>query len=166
MSDPPASGPISPEVFQQVVDAFVTATTTAVGEWIGADIAVRSATLSSPEQPPGTILARIDLDGERLCRLTMSFPPSTAVALAQRALRDAAIDPDLDLVRDCIGEIANIVAGQAKALLAGTPLHFSFSPPKFDPGPNTGAFQRVAIGFVCELGEFAAEISVRPDSAR
>src|SRR5262245_51784995 len=121
MNEPPASGPISPEVFQQIVDAFVTATTTAVGEWVDTDVLVRSATLSSPAPTPGTILARIDLDGERLRQLTMSFPPSTAVALARLALRDAAVDPDLDLVRDCTGEIANIVAGQAKALLAGTP---------------------------------------------
>jgi CheY-specific phosphatase CheX len=153
-------------VFQQIVDAFVTATTTAVGEWVGADIAVRAATRSSPPGTPGAMLARIDLDGEQLLRLNMIFPPSTAMALARLALRDAAINPDLDLVRDCMCEIANIVAGQAKALLAGTPLHFSFSPPKLDAGPNPDSFQGVAISFVCELREFAAEISVRPDSTR
>ena len=37
---------------------------------------------------------------------------------------------DENLVRDCVGEIANVIAGQAKALLAGGPYHLTFSVPR------------------------------------
>jgi hypothetical protein len=64
-----------------------------------------------------------------------------------------------------MGEIANVVAGQAKALLASTPYEFTFSLPRvavgasseFDPG----------LGFNCrnviagsELGKFALQLSL------
>jgi CheY-specific phosphatase CheX len=54
--------------------------------------------------------------------LVLSFPDRTAAAITERVLADAKEEIDETLVRDCVGEIANVIAGQAKTLLAGTRL--------------------------------------------
>src|SRR4051812_12669340 len=62
-------------------------------------------------------------------RLVLSFPGRTAATLARRILAEAAVDADAMMVQDCMGEVANVVAGQAKALLVGSPSHFTLSTP-------------------------------------
>src|SRR5207253_2151545 len=59
----------------------------------------------------------------------LSFPERTAAALAHRVfvLAEAGAEPDAEVLRDCLGEIINVVAGQAKTLLFGTPYHFTLS---------------------------------------
>jgi CheY-specific phosphatase CheX len=95
--------------------------------------------------------------------MSPGFPAVTATALAARVLCDAAIEPDADLARVCLGEIANIVAGQAKALLAGTPLHFSLSAPAFDQKIASRSVPCVAMHFDCDLGEFVVLLFGRTD---
>jgi chemotaxis protein CheX len=65
--------------------------------------------------------------------LALGYEQATALTLARRMLAETAVVPDESLVRDCAGELANVVAGQAKAFLAETPDRFTFSPPKFAP---------------------------------
>jgi chemotaxis protein CheX len=88
-------------------------------------------------------------------RMVLSCPESTATALARRVLVGVADDPPADLVRDCLGEVANVVAGQAKALLVGHPAHFTLSTPTVHTG-NLGApaTERWVIPFVSDAGEF------------
>jgi chemotaxis protein CheX len=71
-----------------------------------------------------------------------------------------------DLVWDCVAEIANVIAGQAKALLAGTPHHFSFSLPRVvtggapELGPHSGrGCLVVALG--TDLGEIDMQLLYR-----
>jgi chemotaxis protein CheX len=88
--------------------------------------------------------------------LTLIFPEATASALARRILAGVVDDPDPAMVRDCMGEVANVVAGQAKTLLYGTPDHFTFSPPAVAVGPAVvPAAPRWAMAFDSEAGGFA-----------
>jgi CheY-specific phosphatase CheX len=67
------------------------------------------------------------------------------------------------MIRDCIGEVANIIAGQAKTLLYGTPLHFNFSPPiqdDFEPPSEAEALQ---LTFGSDAGGFT--LTVHPPTA-
>ena len=64
------------------------------------------------------------------------------------------------MVRDCMGEVANVVAGQAKALLVGTPSHFTLSTPS---RPAAGAAGRDGTGgwvirFDSDAGEFTVHV--------
>jgi chemotaxis protein CheX len=61
--------------------------------------------------------------------LVLSFCEQTAAMLAQRVLIEVAAEPDIAMIRDCVGEVLNVIAGQAKTLLHGTPYHFSLSTP-------------------------------------
>lgn len=94
--------------------------------------------------------------------LVLSAPAGTAADLARRVLGGDGV-PDPGLVRDCLGELANVVAGQAKAALFGTPGHFTLTPPETSDGPFPGrAGQRWAAGIASEAGEFVLEVR-RPD---
>jgi CheY-specific phosphatase CheX len=68
------------------------------------------------------------------------------------------------LIRDCLGEVANILAGQAKTLLLGTRYHFTLSTPQVMDGVHEGALPEgttgLAVAFDSEVGEFAMEVWV------
>jgi chemotaxis protein CheX len=88
-------------------------------------------------------------------RMVLSCPESTAKELARRVLVEVTDDPPADLVRDCLGEVANVVAGQAKSLLVGHPSHFTLSTPTVPTG-NLGASATEwwVIPFVSDAGAF------------
>jgi len=90
----------------------------------------------------------------------LSFPRPTALAVSRRILADVPEAIDESLLRDCLGEVANVVAGQAKALLAGGPHHFAFSTPTVSSGASLDIVDSacLAVLFRGELGEFALQI--------
>jgi CheY-specific phosphatase CheX len=89
----------------------------------------------------------------------MDFPEATAAALARRVLAEAAVELSTEMIRDCMGEVANVVAGQAKALLFGTPFHFTLSTPTVLAGHAPVAGGSQVVVFDSDVGEFAARIS-------
>ncbi len=87
--------------------------------------------------------------------VALHFTVASANELARRVLaRAEAGEGDDATRRDCLGEVANVVAGQAKTLLYGTPYHFTLSTPRIvfgDPARDDGA--RV-LAFGSEIGNF------------
>jgi CheY-specific phosphatase CheX len=60
--------------------------------------------------------------------MTLILCPATAGQLAVRYLPEGTFLTE-DLIDDVAGEFANVIAGQAKTILKGTPYHFSMSTP-------------------------------------
>lgn len=90
--------------------------------------------------------------------LALALPEATAAELARRVLLagGAPAEPDAAGVRDCAGEVVNVIAGQAKTLLYGTRYHFALSTPRVGPGPVSGAGAVLAFG--SEVGPFALHV--------
>lgn len=92
--------------------------------------------------------------------LVLGFPIATATALAQRVL-DGATELNDTMIRDCVGELANVVAGQTKTLLFGTPEHFTLSTPTVVSGPpDVPAGNWWMVDFRSEVGPF--RLCLRP----
>jgi chemotaxis protein CheX len=91
-------------------------------------------------------------------RLIMTFPPPTAAELARRILAETTDPVTPDMIADCMGEVANVVAGQAKALLFGTAFHFTLSTPTVVTGLVEGTDGRRVIPFDSDVGEFALHL--------
>jgi CheY-specific phosphatase CheX len=94
--------------------------------------------------------------------MIIGFPNRTAAALGGRILTGIANEVHENLIRDCMGEIANVVAGQSKALLAETPHRFIFSLPpivmnaeEFHPPSNLDC---LIVVFTCDQGEFTIQL--------
>src|SRR5262245_20697228 len=110
-----------------MIEAFVAATTTAFQELTNTEIAARepfaldrlltqdvNATVVLRHEPPG--------------RLILSFPLTVLEALVRRYL-DGNVSLTSELLDDAAGEFANVIAGQAKTMLKGTPEHYWLSTP-------------------------------------
>ena len=61
--------------------------------------------------------------------LVLSVSDEAARELASRVLAGQNATIDAALIDDCLGEIANVIAGQGKALLYGTSWHYTFGTP-------------------------------------
>jgi CheY-specific phosphatase CheX len=109
-----------------------------------------------PESGEG-LSATLTICSARIDELVLCLPEQTAVALAERVLAGALPDGiDAEMVRDCAGELANVVAGQAKALLSGTPDHLSFATPRVFAGPHQPL--RLGRPAACHVASFDSEV--------
>jgi chemotaxis protein CheX len=95
--------------------------------------------------------------------VVISLPMNTARGMAERVLGDVREPIDDRIILDCIGELANVLAGQVKSLLATSPYHFSFSLPKVTRGPDSDALAHLGhkclrMLFNSEVGEFALQV--------
>lgn len=116
----------------EVANAFTEAAITALRELIALEASPappESETASTAGET--SICAQIDLLREAPGKMALMLAASTAAKVAERYLPAGAILSS-EIVNDVAGEFANVIAGQAKTLLKGTPQHFSLSTPKVD----------------------------------
>jgi chemotaxis protein CheX len=154
--------PVFGEIRDQFLEPFIAATGAALGEMAGTEVVVRAVYWKALHQALGDIAAVLEIRSATEGFLVLSFPQRTAAALAGRILAGVTAEVDEDLIRDCMGEIANVVAGQAKAMLAGTPYRFAFSLPKVVVGakelwPPQG-LDCLVIAFSSTQGEFTLQL--------
>ena len=139
----------------ELVEAFAEAVPAALREWAGVEAVVRASGPASAVDTGAGLIAGIGLtmaSGEG--RLELLLPTQTAVELACRVLAGTVDPVGEDMVRDCMGEVANVVAGHAKALLVGRPSHFTLSTPVVRAGgliEGTGGW---VIRFESDVGPF------------
>ncbi|MDR0307651.1 MAG: chemotaxis protein CheX [Chitinispirillales bacterium] len=109
----------------------------------------------------------IGLSGEAQGSICLSFPKDVALKAVSALLgmEIKEIGPD---VSDGIGELVNIVAGNAKQYL--TKYTLSISLPKVVIGNHTIAVTKdvptLVVPFISSLGEFAIEIALKTPEAK
>jgi CheY-specific phosphatase CheX len=145
----PDSGPIGDALFQPFVDSV----RTALLEMAGIEVAIRS-TSGAASPGAGDIIAVVELTSTPPMTLMLSFPGRTAEALAAQILTDVKVTTDDVVTKDCVREIANVVAGQAKTALSATPHHFSCSLPTIADVTPMGAAEGFFAAFDSPAGEF------------
>src|SRR5262249_17515531 len=123
-----ATEPVDAEIREQLLEPFIAAATGALAEMTGTELVVRSVCQRAFQNALGDVAVIAGLTCATLDYLILSFPRQTAAALA-RGMLAGTTDVDDSLIQDSAAEIANVVAGQAKAMLAHTPHEFSFSIP-------------------------------------
>jgi CheY-specific phosphatase CheX len=154
---------VSPEIQEKLLSPFITATGTALGEMASTEVVVRAMSRGPGRHPSGNVCAELRFTSGIEGSVVLVFPEGTAEALAKRMLAGVSTEVDAQLIRDCMGEIGNVVAGQAKALLAASSYHFTFSLPKvaefedFQP-PLVPC---LVVAFNSDFGEFALELFLK-----
>jgi CheY-specific phosphatase CheX len=142
-------------------EPFVTAVRLTLGEMAADYIDVRAAERHSGPRTLGDINAAVELRTGLEATLVLSFSQQTATAIARQIMKDSAHEITAALAADCMGEIANIVAGQAKTILAEGPNHFVFSTPVISSEVATRDAETLAIQFDSTLGDFALQLCLR-----
>ncbi len=163
---PEGSQPVSQEFRERLLEPFIEAAGLTLREWAGTEVAVREMIRTAQPRTLGDITAVLGLVSDREGALVLSFPARTAAGLARRILAGAAGEPGEDLIRDCMGETANVIAGQAKALLFGTPYHFTITVPTILRGagheiPNGAGGESLLVAFDSDLGDFAMQLCLK-----
>lgn len=155
----------SAEIANSVLEPFVTATRAALAEMAGIDVVVRSTCQNSNDRAAGDMAVILRLTSATEAFLVLSFPERTAAALARRMLAGVSAEVDEQLIRECIGEVGNVIAGQAKALQAGTPRHFSFSLPEVVSSANDfqppSGLDCLAVDFMSDQGAFVLQLFLK-----
>jgi len=162
----PDAQPVSSEVREQLLEPFIEAANLTFTELAQVEPAVRSTYRTAVPRTLGDISAVLGLTAEGGELLVLSVPAATAAALAGRVLAEVHQVPDDELVRDCMGELANVIAGQAKTLLAETPYQLLLATPIVLSGPGLEVGSRPDIGslvvvFGSEVGDFALQVCLR-----
>ncbi len=109
----------------------------------------------------GDVSAIIGVTGARRGTIAVSFTSECAAALVTAMLGDAVENLEQDM-QDAVGEIANMVSGQARASIAAAGLTLHGATPSVITGENhhirhmTSAVV-IAIPFATEAGRFTVE---------
>jgi CheY-specific phosphatase CheX len=117
----------------ELLAPFTTAVGPTVREMAGLEADVRNVARAEATVPRADVAVAIRLDAEMPGWLAVALPAATAAAFARRILNETGIEPDATMVRDCAGELLNVIAGQAKAWTVDTPGHFALGTPTAVP---------------------------------
>ncbi len=150
-----------PTVPAEVLEAFTAATLTAFEELTRTPLAPGEPDGDWTGPPADWVVAEIALLRTVEGRLWLAFPRPVLETLAGRFLAHEP-QPSPDLVEDAAGEFANVIAGQTKTMLQGTPYHFNISTPQIGPWRATPADEdiRLALPFDSDTGRFVVAISL------
>jgi chemotaxis protein CheX len=155
--------PVVAQIREQLVEPFTQATQATLEAMAGISVTVRSVYQKTDYIMFGDISAVIGLMGPPEGSMVIGFPKQVAEALASKTLAGAVDEIDDDMVRDCMGEIANVIAGQAKGLLENSPYHFTLSTPTIVAGLNHEIRHKpgmpcLVVAFGSDLGDFALQL--------
>jgi chemotaxis protein CheX len=156
---------IDPALQADLVIPFITAACQTMQEMAGAEIVPQVPYQIEKCQTLGDVSSVLQLQFDTAGALVLSFPTATAAAFTQRILAEVTAQIDEAVIRDGIGELANVIGGQAKALLHGTRFHVTFSTPTSVLGAGQPArtdleLTGLVVPFKSELGEFVMQIGI------
>lgn len=120
-------------------------------------------TIKPDSQARGVVTGLIDFSGKQVTVSTaISFPKSVVFEITKRMLRTEPKEVD-EMVMDLVGEIANMMAGGAKASLEKEGYDFELTLPKVDAGEGHEVKHSISgpvvlLPFSTESGEFFVEI--------
>lgn len=164
-SQPQGPGAMGEEMPAEVIEALVGATTVAMEELCQTPVIPGAAYRAGSLPSDAELVATIELKRAVPGWLAVGFPRTTARTLAQRYLSDSP-QPDDGLMLDAVGEFANVIAGQIKTMLKGTPYHFRLTTPRFGPESLPESHEEstawLVHPFATDAGEFAVCLRLSP----
>lgn len=155
--------PVLLEIRRSLLGPFTSATTVTMREMANVDVTVRSVYQKTKYKMFGDISAVIGLMARSEGAMVLSFPDQSAIAFSRRVLAGVTEDLSADMVRDCIGEISNVIVGQARGILSETPYRFAMSTPTIVSGAGHEIRHKpgmpcLVVAFGSELGDFALQL--------
>lgn len=157
----------------RVINAFVQGVTSTFETMMQMTPVRDKVYMLDPENPAGVTEALCDisgvmgLSGDYHGSVVISLPVKLALKTTARMLGEperAALDAG---VRDCLGEIINIIAGQAKAALTNTPYRFALALPTVIVGKGHKVHIQedsptLVMVFSMEGERFCIQVNIRP----
>jgi CheY-specific phosphatase CheX len=145
----------------EVIEAFISSALIALQE-----LAHCEAVPGGLATPPLTFPGNSTIAAMRLLRrlpgtLTLIVPAEVAFHLARGYLPEGA-DLTHDIVDDVVGEFANVIAGQTKTVLKGSPYHFALSLPAVSRAPYAADVEDTALVLITPAGPLWLVVALPP----
>jgi chemotaxis protein CheX len=149
----------------EYINPFIAATNNVFDTMVGTELHRGSPSLKTGYQPSHEVSAVIGLSGKAKGTVVLSLDREVAIQVAGALLQE--LPPELNAdVADAMGEMANMIAGQAKCQLEH--LAMSLSLPSVVTGkghciefPRNA--MRICIPFSCSWGSLALEVALADD---
>ena len=140
---------------------FVQATINVLSSMTGLSPVPGKPYVKKTDKAQGDVSGIVGITGCKSGAVALSFSQSCAIALVKGMLGDAIEDIIAD-TRDAVGEITNMISGQARATLSEMGLPLQGSTPSIVFGANhslsfPGQVTTVAIPFETDYGAFTLE---------
>ena len=140
---------------------FVQATINVLSSMTGLSPVPGKPYVKKTDKAQGDVSAIVGITGCKSGAVALSFSQSCAIALVKGMLGDAIEDIIAD-TRDAVGEITNMISGQARATLSEMGLPLQGSTPSIVFGANhslsfPGQVTTVAIPIETDYGAFTLE---------
>ena len=149
------------------VNPFIRATVRTLEALTGLRIERKDLFLKRDYRMFGDISGVMGLSGTASGSVILSFPANIAVRLVGRMIKRELTGGVDHLVRDGVGEIVNVIAGNAKAAFANTPFHFNISLPSVVSGAGHMITHKtgtpcIVVVFAVDGGELALQLCLAP----
>lgn len=140
---------------------FVQATINVLSSMTGMSPVPGKPYVKKTDKAQGDVSAIVGITGCKSGAVALSFSQACAIALVKGMLGDAIEDIIAD-TRDAVGEITNMISGQARAMLSEMGLPLQGSTPSIIFGANhslafPGQITTIAIPFETDYGSFTLE---------
>lgn len=145
------------------INPFVSAIENVFKTMLGAEIVIGKPILKSNNDPHADISALIGYTGNVSGSVTLCFSKHTALNAVGKLIGQEVSEDDTSELADALGELANMVAGQAKASLPESGIAISL--PRVVRGSdhvvlNSDKTPVILLRCDCELGRFSVEVMV------
>lgn len=157
-----------PSVNVEFINPFIDATRNVFASMCRVEIARKKIFLKDDYKTLGDISGVMGLSGAATGSVVVSMPSELACLVVGNMLGEKPAAELTQDVRDAVGEIINMVAGQAKASLVKTKYHFTISIPTVAIGPGHEIDHRTGTPNIVVLFEgagfdFALQVCLAPN---
>lgn len=154
--------PLAEQINPTLVMSFVKSVKNVLTTMVGLNPQLGKPQLSSQPHPRYDVSGIVGFSGQVVGSVVVSFSKETAINVVETFVGDR-IEVDDDDFADAVGELCNMIAGNAKKEFG---LDASIGIPSVVIGPgHTVARMRdvpcVLIPCTCEAGEFAVEVNIK-----
>jgi len=145
----------------EIAKPFVTAAVNVLSTMASTTPQAQAPYVKKPGAPSGDVTAIIGFTGHRDGTIAVSFTRPCAIAMVKAMLGDDIQDIIQD-TKDTVGELANMISGQARQILSEMGLKFQGSTPSIILGRDLTVTHAakgpvIAIPFTTPHGEFMLE---------
>jgi chemotaxis protein CheX len=145
----------------EIAKPFIQATINVLSTMAGITPTPGAPYVKKDDMAHGDVSAIIGITGDKAGSISVSFTKPCAVGLVRGMIGDDIQDIVQD-TKDAVGEIANMISGQARSGLGDLGMHFQGSTPSVVMGDHHSISHMtkgpvVAIPFTSGVGEFTVE---------
>ena len=143
----------------ELINPFVEGTLQMMGSMFGLDCQVQD--VDARIEPEPTLYGTIRLQGNAEGRITVSLHETDGRQLVAAMLGMEENEVDAEIIRDGLGEMANVIAGFARSVMAASDVEFNIGLPEIGDTPPEAVGGLIHRKIESDLGSFHISLELQ-----